>query len=53
VNGPALRRRLIASGYETARAHTLETQAARMMTEVSARLGVKTCGLTSASFSRR
>ena len=35
-----LRRRLIANGYETARAHTLEAQAARMMQEVSSRLGV-------------
>jgi glycosyltransferase involved in cell wall biosynthesis len=53
VTDSSLRRRLIASGYETARAHTLEAQAARMMTEVSARLGVKTCVLASASFSRR
>jgi glycosyltransferase involved in cell wall biosynthesis len=35
-----LRRRLIENGYETARAHTLEAQAARMMHDVSARLGV-------------
>jgi glycosyltransferase involved in cell wall biosynthesis len=35
-----LRRRLIAAGYETARAHTLQTQAARMMEDVSRRLGV-------------
>jgi glycosyltransferase involved in cell wall biosynthesis len=33
-----LRRRLIANGYETARAFTLEAQAARMMSDVSARL---------------
>ncbi len=35
-----LRRRLIADGYETARAHTLQAQAARMMQDVSARLGL-------------
>jgi glycosyltransferase involved in cell wall biosynthesis len=35
-----LRRRLIASGYDTARAHTLEIQAARMMREVASRLDV-------------
>ena len=35
-----LRRRLIANGYETARAHTLEAQAASMMREVSTRLHV-------------
>jgi glycosyltransferase involved in cell wall biosynthesis len=39
ADGP-LRRRLIENGYETARAHTLEAQAARMMHDVSARLGV-------------
>jgi glycosyltransferase involved in cell wall biosynthesis len=48
-----LRRRLVAGGYETARSHTLETQAARMMAEVTARLGLKTCDLASASYSRR
>jgi glycosyltransferase involved in cell wall biosynthesis len=36
----ALRRRLIAAGYETARGHTLQAQAARMMEDVSRRLGV-------------
>jgi len=36
-----LRRRLIANGYETARAHTLDAQAAAMMREVSTRLGVR------------
>jgi glycosyltransferase involved in cell wall biosynthesis len=36
----ALRRRLIAAGYETARTHTLQAQAARMMEDVSQRLGV-------------
>jgi hypothetical protein len=35
-----LRRRLIANGYESARAHTLEVQASRMMCEVSSRLHV-------------
>jgi glycosyltransferase involved in cell wall biosynthesis len=35
-----LRRRLIARGYETARSFTLEAQAARMMQDVSVRLGV-------------
>ena len=35
-----LRRRLIENGYETARSHTLEAQAARMMHDVSTRLGV-------------
>jgi colanic acid/amylovoran biosynthesis glycosyltransferase len=39
VDAP-LRRRLIANGYETARRFTLEAQAARMLTEVSARLRV-------------
>ena len=36
----SLRRRLIANGYETARTHTLEAQAAWMMREVSTRLHV-------------
>lgn len=40
VNDGALRRRLIANGYETARGFTLEAQAARMLAEVSARLPV-------------
>jgi glycosyltransferase involved in cell wall biosynthesis len=39
TDGP-LRRRLIAHGYETARAHTLQVQAARMMQVVSQQLGV-------------
>jgi glycosyltransferase involved in cell wall biosynthesis len=38
-DGP-LRRRLIAHGYDTARAHTLQAQAALMMRDVSARLGL-------------
>jgi glycosyltransferase involved in cell wall biosynthesis len=41
VSDGGLRRRLIANGYETARAHTLEAQAARMMREVSSRLGLR------------
>jgi glycosyltransferase involved in cell wall biosynthesis len=36
----ALRRRLIAEGYATARAHTLQAQAAAMMEEVTRRLEV-------------
>jgi glycosyltransferase involved in cell wall biosynthesis len=36
----ALRRRMIAQGYDTARAHTLQAQAALMMRDVSARLGL-------------
>jgi glycosyltransferase involved in cell wall biosynthesis len=40
IRDPDLRRRLIANGYATARAHTLETQAARMMETVSSDLQV-------------
>ena len=40
VDDQALRMRLIANGYETARGFTLEAQAARMLAEVSARLPV-------------
>jgi glycosyltransferase involved in cell wall biosynthesis len=40
ISDAGLRRRLIAKGYETARAHTLEAQAAGMMREVSSRLHV-------------
>ena len=40
VYDAGLRRRLIANGYETARGFTLEAQAARILTEVSARLPV-------------
>src|SRR5262249_34210117 len=36
----ALRRRLIANGYTTASAHTLEAQADRMMRVAAARLGI-------------
>jgi glycosyltransferase involved in cell wall biosynthesis len=39
-DGP-LRRRLIANGYETARGFTLDVQAARLMSEVAARLPVR------------
>jgi glycosyltransferase involved in cell wall biosynthesis len=41
VSEPALRRSMIANGYATARRHTVETQAARMMEAVSDRLHVK------------
>jgi glycosyltransferase involved in cell wall biosynthesis len=41
ISTPDLRRRLIASGYETARAHTLERQAAEMMRIVSAEFGIR------------
>jgi glycosyltransferase involved in cell wall biosynthesis len=41
VNDAALRRRLIANGYETARGRTLEAQAAKMMAVVSQELRVK------------
>jgi glycosyltransferase involved in cell wall biosynthesis len=40
VRDAGLRRRLIADGYATARAHTLQAQAARMMQDVSGRLGL-------------
>jgi glycosyltransferase involved in cell wall biosynthesis len=40
IADPALRRRLIANGYETARRFTLEAQALRMLTEVAGRLHV-------------
>lgn len=40
IDDGELRRRMIANGYDTARAHTLERQAARMMEIVAARLGV-------------
>jgi glycosyltransferase involved in cell wall biosynthesis len=40
VRDPGLRRRLIAEGYATARAHTLQAQAARMMQDVSVHLGL-------------
>jgi glycosyltransferase involved in cell wall biosynthesis len=41
IDTPALRQRLIESGYETARAHTLERQAAEMMHVVTAELGIQ------------
>jgi glycosyltransferase involved in cell wall biosynthesis len=37
----ALRRELIAGGHATARTYTVDAQAARMMQEVSARLGLQ------------
>ena len=40
VSDSALRRRIIAHGYDTARAHTLQAQAALMMRDVSAHLGL-------------
>jgi glycosyltransferase involved in cell wall biosynthesis len=40
VSDGRLRRRLIADGYATARAHTLQAQAALMMRDVSIRLGL-------------
>jgi glycosyltransferase involved in cell wall biosynthesis len=40
ISDAPLRRRLIAKGYESARAHTLEAQAAGMMQSVSTRLGI-------------
>ena len=41
IQSPDLRRRLIESGYETARAHTLERQAAEMMRVVTTELGIQ------------
>jgi glycosyltransferase involved in cell wall biosynthesis len=40
ITDDALRRRLIAGGYQTARAHTLEAQARSMMAVVTSELGV-------------
>lgn len=40
IESPALRQRLIQRGYATARAHTLERQAAHVMTEVNRALGL-------------
>ena len=40
IDDGALRRRVIANGYDTARAHTLQAQAAGMMEVVSNRMGV-------------
>ena len=45
VAEPALRQRLIAGGYETARAHTLERQAASMMDVVSRELHLTLAGV--------
>lgn len=41
IQSPEVRRRLIESGYETARAHTLEHQAAEMMRVVTTELGIQ------------
>jgi glycosyltransferase involved in cell wall biosynthesis len=41
ITNDAERRRLIAGGYETARAHTLERQAATMMAAVAAEFGLQ------------
>jgi glycosyltransferase involved in cell wall biosynthesis len=41
IEDGALRRRVIAGGYQTARAHTLERQAAAMMRQVADRLHVR------------
>jgi glycosyltransferase involved in cell wall biosynthesis len=41
ITDGALRRRLIANGYATARAHTLDAQAADMMRIVASQLGVE------------
>jgi phosphatidylinositol alpha-1,6-mannosyltransferase len=40
IDTPALRQRLIANGYATARAHTLERQAAQLMAKVNEALGL-------------
>jgi glycosyltransferase involved in cell wall biosynthesis len=40
IGDGALRRRLIAAGYETARSHTVDAQAARMMADVASRLAI-------------
>jgi glycosyltransferase involved in cell wall biosynthesis len=40
ISDPLLRQRLIRNGYETARAHTLENQAAEMARLVSTRTGI-------------
>ena len=48
VELPALRQRLIQGGYTTARAHTLERQAAEMMAVVNRELGLATGRSTAA-----
>jgi glycosyltransferase involved in cell wall biosynthesis len=40
IEDPGLRRRLIESGYETARAHTMERQAEQMMSTAASELGL-------------
>src|SRR5439155_11322340 len=49
VRDPRLRRRLIQSGYEIARAHALEAQAASMMAIAGPRLGLPTTSCPKAS----
>lgn len=41
IGDASLRQRIIEGGYDTARAHTLEAQAGRMMSELAARLPVQ------------
>jgi len=41
IDDGALRRRLIQGGYETARAHTVDAQAAQLIGILAARLGVE------------
>jgi len=41
ITTPSLRRQLIQGGYDTARAHTLERQAAELMQTVSAECGLQ------------
>ena len=45
----ALRRRLIANGYSTARAHTLQAQAARLASAISSELGLPLRAVTAAA----
>jgi glycosyltransferase involved in cell wall biosynthesis len=52
VGDAALRRRLIANGYATARAHTVQAQAARMMDVVATRLGLSLKASAMAAASR-
>jgi glycosyltransferase involved in cell wall biosynthesis len=41
IGDASLRRKLIQGGYDTARAHTVDAQAAEMMAVVAKRLGVE------------
>jgi glycosyltransferase involved in cell wall biosynthesis len=49
LDDPALRRRLIEGGYQTARAHTLERQAADMMQIVRGELGLAVASVPTAA----